>query len=121
MTAFSINAQSLIGQLIDMTWEDSADVHDTTVVGDDNKSFTPGLRGGDQVSANFFYDNTNTTGTYAFLTNLIGAAATAMSFSDGTRTTAIDVIVQKVSLPVKVADMLRITATFQCTGAVTYS
>lgn len=98
----------------------SADTHDTTTIGDAWKEAVSGLKGGDEFSHEVFYDNTNTSGTYAVYTGRLGVEGT-LSFGDGTRTTSMETIVTKLSTPIKVGDMIKLTATHKITGAVTFS
>lgn len=121
LSALTLNSQSLLADTIALNFKASAETHDTTTIGDDWKEFTGGLKGGDEFTHELFYDNTNTSGTYAFVTNLLGATATTLSFGDGTRTTAMAVIVKEVSTPINVADMVKLTVTYQISGTITFS
>ena len=121
MASLSLNSQSLLADTVALDFAVSAETHDTTTLGDDWKEAIAGLKGGDDISHEMFYDNTATTGTWAFVTNLLGAAATTLSFGDGTRTVSVSVIVKEVSLPIAVGDMMKVSATYQMTGAVTFS
>jgi hypothetical protein len=121
LSSLTLNSQALLSDTVALGFKASAETHDTTTIGDDWKEATAGLKGGDEISHELFYDNANTTGSYYFVTNLLGGAAVTLSFGDGTRTTACSVIVKSVDLPVSVADMMKFTATYQITGAVTFS
>ena len=121
ITACSVNAVSVLPDLVDLTWNDAADMHDTTTLGDTAHENTAGLKGGDAVSLNLFYNNTVTTGCYALLTGLLGGSAVAFSWSDGTRTTDVQVIVSKLSVAPKTGDMVMMTAELTKTGNSTYS
>lgn len=121
LSSLTLNAQALLTDTISLSFSASADTEDTTTMGDDWHEATAGLKGNDDISHEMFYDNTVTTGTWAFVTNLLGAAATTLSFGDGTRTVSVSVIVTNVSLPVNVANMMKFTATYKATGAVTFS
>lgn len=121
ISALTLNAQTLLADTIALNFGASADVIDTTTIGDDWKENTQGLKGGDDITHEMFYDNTTTTGTWAFVTNLLGAAATTLSFTDGTRTVSCSVIVTNVSLPISVADMMKFTATYKISGTITFS
>ena len=55
------------------------------------------------------------SGSWVRFTNL------TLSFSDGTRTTAMSVIVKEVSTPINVADMVKLTVTYQISGTITFS
>lgn len=121
LSSLTLNSQALLSDTVALNFEASAATHDTTTMGDDWIEATAGLKGGDEITHEMFYDNTNTTGTWAFVTNLLGAAATTLSFGDGTRTVSVSVIVTKVSLPIQVADMMKFTASYKLTGAITFS
>ena len=121
ISAHTLNSQTLLVDTIAINFKHSAQVHDTTTMGDDNVEFTPGLKGGDSCTLELFYNDTVTTGTWAFCTNLIGSAATTWSFTDGTRTVSVSAIVEDVSAPFKVNDMVKFTVTLRLSGAVTYS
>jgi hypothetical protein len=121
LTSLTLNSQALLTDTVSLGFQASAETHDTTTLGDDWREAIAGLKGGDEITHELFYDNTNTTGTYAFLTGLLGAAATTLSFGDGTRTTSGSVIVTKVSTPINVGDMIKVTASYKLTGAVTFS
>jgi hypothetical protein len=121
LSTLTLNSQSLLADTIALDFGLSAATHDTTTMGDDWEEATAGLKKGDDVSHELFYDNANTTGSYYFLTALVGGAAVPLSFGDGTRTTACNVIVTGVSTPYSVNDMVKIKATYKPTGAVTIS
>jgi hypothetical protein len=44
-----------------------------------------------------------------------------LSFSDGTRTVSMETIVTKLSVPIAVGDMMKVTATHKINGTVTFS
>jgi hypothetical protein len=44
-----------------------------------------------------------------------------LAFGDGTRSVSVSVIVTALSLPIQVGEMMKITATYKLTGAVTFS
>ena len=121
LSSLTLNSQALLSDTVALNFEASAATHDTTTMGDDWLEFTQGLLGGDDITHEMFYNNTNTTGTWAFVTGLLGAAATTLSFGDGTRTVSVSVIVTKVSLPISVGDMMKFTATYKMSGTVTFS
>ncbi len=121
LSTLTLNAQPLLTDTTTLTFQASAETHDTTTLGDDWKEATAGLKGGDDISHEMFYDNTVTTGTWAFVTNLLGAAATTLSFGDGVRTVSASVIVKSVSAPITVADMIKFTATYQITGLISFT
>lgn len=111
---------AMLAETVSLDFKHSVETHDTTTLGDDDKEFTSGLRGGDTFDHELFYNNTNTTGIWAIYTARLGLSGT-LSFSDGTRTVSMETIVTALSLPIKVNDMMKVTATHQITGAVTYS
>ncbi len=121
IASLSLNAQSLLADTIALNFKASAASHDTTTLGDDWLEAIAGLKGGDEISHELFYDNTVTTGVWAFITNLLGAAAVTLSFGDGVRTVSVSVLVIGVSLPISVNDMMKVTASYKLTGAVTFS
>lgn len=121
ISTLTLNAQPLLTDTKEINIEASADTHDTTTLGDDWYEATAGLKGGDELSHVMMYDNTAGTGTWAFVTNLLGGAAVSLVLSDGTRTVTVSVIVKKVSLPVKVSDMMMFTATYKCTGTIAFT
>ena len=112
-------ARNLLTETIGIDFSTSADTHDTTTMGDDWKEFTAGLKGGDTFTHEVFYNNTATTGTTAVYRGRVGVAGT-FSFSDGASTASMETIVSNVSESYSVADMIKITATHQITGAVTF-
>jgi hypothetical protein len=112
---------SLLAETLSLNFSLSADTHDTTTIGDDWHEFTAGLKGGDEISHECFYNNSSgALRTYLLYTSRLGLAGT-LSFGDGVRTTAMETIVTKVSKPVQVADMVKLTASHKITGAVTIS
>jgi hypothetical protein len=113
-------AQNLLAETIGLDFKHSVETHDTTTLGDDDKEFTSGLKGGDTFDHELFYNNTSSTGVWAILTGRLGVEGT-LTFSDGTRTVTMETIITALSLPIRVNDMMKVTATHQITGAVTYS
>jgi hypothetical protein len=101
-----LGGQSLKTDTIHIDYNDQADVHDTTAISNQAHAFTSGLMGGDDISHELFYDNTVTTGVWAYLTGKIGGASSALVIGDGVRTITVSVIVQKLSLPIPVNDMM---------------
>lgn len=114
------SAQNMLAQTVALDFKHSVETHETTTLGDDDKEFTSGLKGGDTFDHELFYTNDNTTGIWAVYTARLGVEGT-LSFADGTRTVSMETIVTALSLPIKVNDMMKVTATHQITGAVTYS
>jgi hypothetical protein len=122
LASLTLAAQSLLADTISIGPKVSVQTHDTTTIGDDWMESTSGLKGGDEFDHEMFYDNTNTTGTWAYLTGKFDAgAAVALSIGDGTRTVSGNVIVTAVSLPISVGDMMKFTASYKWTGAVTFA
>ena len=107
-------------ETISLDFSASAETHDTTTIGDSFREFTSGLKGGDDVSHTFMYNNTNTTGIWAVYTGRLGISNT-LDFTDGTRTVSMETIVTKLSMPIAVGDMIKCTATHKINGAITFS
>ena len=101
-------------ETISLDFSASAETHDTTTIGDSFREFTSGLKGGDDVSHTFMYNNTSTTGIWAVYTGRLGISHT-LDFSDSTRTVSMETIVTKLSMPIAVGDMIK------CTGLATKS
>ncbi len=120
LSTLTLATQSLLSDTISIGPKVSVQTHDTTTFGDDWLEATAGLKGGDEFSHEMFYDNTNTTGTWAYLTSKLGLSC-ALVIGDGTRQISGDVIVTAVDLPIAVAEMMKFTATYKWTGAVTFS
>ena len=108
------------GETISLDFSASAETHDTTTIGDSFREFTSGLKGGDDVSHTFMYNNTSTTGIWAVYTGRLGISNT-LDFTDGTRTVSMETIVTKLSMPIAVGDMIKCTATHKINGAITFS
>jgi hypothetical protein len=115
-------AISLLDDTISLDFGVSGETHDTTTLGDDWREFTAGLKGGDEFTHNLFYDNVASTGSYVVYTRRLsdGNSAT-LDFSDGVRTASMETIVTKVSDPINVAEMRKLSVTHKLTGAVTFS
>ena len=107
-------------ETISLDFSASAETHDTTTIGDSFREFTSGLKGGDDVSHTFMYNNTSTTGIGAVYTGRLGISNT-LDFTDGTRTVSMETIVTKLSMPIAVGDMIKCTATHKINGAITFS
>lgn len=123
----AINVDQSTGLAIDVTaqtvsidFQVSAAQHDTTTIGDDWFETTSGLKGGDSVSHEMFYDNTVSTGTWAHMSGRLGIEGT-LSITDGVRTISCETNVERVSLPIKVGDMTRLTVSHKVTGAVSFT
>ena len=113
-------ARDLLAETIGLSFSTSADTHDTTTLGDDWKEFTSGLKGGNTFTHEVFYDNTATTGTAIVYRGRVGVVGT-FDFSDGTRTASMETVVTNIAESNSVADMIKLTATHQITGVVTFS
>ena len=110
--------RDLLAHTISLTFPQSADLHDTTTMGDDWHEFTAGLKGGGSVTHEGFYENTATTGPDAVYNGRIGVAGT-LSFGDGTVTYSMETVVENYELNPTVADMMKFRATHRITGAIT--
>lgn len=120
ISVLTLAGQTLLADTIAIGPKVSAEMHETHTMGDDWKEFTAGLKGGDDIEHEMFYDDTVTTGSYAYVCGLLGGAASALAITMGARTFGCNVIVKAVSLPMSVGDMLKITATYTITGTVTF-
>lgn len=121
LSVLTLAAQSLLADTIDIGPKISAATHDTTTLGDDWMEATGGLKGGDEFDHTMFYDNTVTTGTWAYLTAKLEAqVAVELVIGDGVRTITGNVLVTAVSLPISVGDMMKFTASYKWSGAVTF-
>lgn len=120
LAVLTLGGQTLLADTIALDFKVSSDVHDAHTMGDDWKESIGGLKGGDDISHEMFYDNTVTTGTWAYVTNLLGTSST-LAFGDGTRNVSVSAIVKEISLPIKVADMMKMTVTYRLTGAVSFT
>ena len=114
------SAADFKAETISLDFSASAETHDTTTIGDSFREFTSGLKGGDDVSHTFMYNNTSTTGIWAVYTGRLGISNT-LDFTDGTRTVSMETIVTKLSMPIAVGDMIKCTATHKINGAITFS
>lgn len=121
IATLTLATQTLLADTIALNFKASAQTHDTTTIGDDWIEHTAGLKGGDEITHEMFYDNTETTGTWDYVSGLLGGAASELIISDGTRTITVDVIVKDVTMPISVADMMKFTATYQLTGEVAFT
>ncbi len=121
LTTLTLGGQSLLADTVSLGFKISAQTHDVTTIGDDWVEAIAGLMGGDEIDHELFYDNTAATGTWAYLSGKLGGASSALVIGDGVRTITANVIVTSLSLPVNVGEMMKITATYKLTGAVTFS
>ena len=108
---------SLLAQTVSLTFPQSADLHDTTTMGDDWHEFTSGLKGGGSITHEVFYENTASTGPDAVYNGRIGVAGT-LSFGDGTVTYACETVVESYEITANVSDMIKARATHRITGAI---
>lgn len=111
---------AMVADTMSIEFTASAETHDTTTIGDQWREFTAGLKGGDELSHSFMYDNTSSTGIWEIYRNRLGVSGT-LTISDGTRTFAMETIVTKLSMPIQVGDMVKCTASHKVNGAVTFS
>ena len=123
----AVNIDDASGSAVDykaetlaINWGVSVETHDTTTIGDQWHEFTSGLKGGDDLSHECMYNNTNTTGIWVIMAARLGIEKT-FGFTDGTRTISMETIITNLSIPITVGDMIKFTATHQITGAVTFS
>src|SRR4051812_5068109 len=93
LSTLTLGGQSLKTDTIHIDYSDQSDTHDTTTIADQAHEFTPGLTGGDDITHELFYDNTASTGTWAYLTGKLGAASSTLVIGDGTRSISVSVIV----------------------------
>jgi len=117
VSVLTLAGQTLLADTISIELNIGADVHDTTTMGDDWKEGTAGLKGGTDISHEMFYDDTATTGTWAYCVGLVGGASSSLVVTAGARTVTVPVIVKEVGLPLSVGDMAKFTATYQMIGA----
>lgn len=120
-STISLAGTSIKADCVGFDINPKANTHDTTTIGDSWIEKTAGLKDGDAIKFDLFYENTSSTGTWALFTNNLGGASVAFSAGDGTRTISCQVIVTECPLPVKVNEMVKFTPTVQVTGAVTFA
>lgn len=111
---------NLLTDTIAVDFSHAADTHDSTTMGDDAHEFTPGLLGGNTFTHECMYDNAASPASWALYAARVGVAGT-FQITDGVRTISMETIVTNLSLPLRVNDIVKFTATHQITGAVTYS
>jgi hypothetical protein len=121
ISTLTLDNQPLLSDTLSINPMLSAATHDVTTLGDDWIEHIAGLKGGDEISHEMMYDNTTTTGTWDFVSSRVGGVPVALVIGDGTRTLTYSVIVKSVSLPISVADMMKFTASYQVTGAVSFT
>lgn len=122
ISTLTLGGQTLLADTISLDVPLDAETGDATTMGNTWKESSVGLLGGGSVKHELFYDNANTTGSYAYLVaKLIAKTPVALVWSDGTRTMTGDVVVTNVTPPFNVGDtdQVKITATYKQTGAIT--
>lgn len=112
---------SMLANTIALNWKVSAETHPTETMGDNWKESTPGLLGGDEITHELFYDTSTSTGTTIYYNRLQHSAPLTLSWSDGTRTYAVETLVKEVSQPIPVGDMMKVTATHIMSSSVTFT
>lgn len=104
------------------TFEPSADVHDTTGYGSNNKTKAGGLLDG-KFTCSGTYDNTVSTGPRNALLALVGTSVAVVRNVEGTGTgkpnDAFSAILSKYTETNPVDDMVTWAAEFEISGAVT--
>jgi hypothetical protein len=121
LSSLTVDAVNMLADTVSLGFKASAETHDTTTLGDDWREAIAGLKGGDEFDHVLFYDNTNTTGSWAKYTGMLGGAAVTLAFGDGTRSVSLSVLVTGLSLPIAVGDMMMITATLKATGTISFT
>ena len=112
--------RSLLAETVSFTFPQSADLHDTTTMGDDWHESTAGLKGGGTIAHEMFYDNTATTGPDVVYNGRIGVAGT-FSWGDGTVTYSCETVVESYEITGNVGDMVKARANHRITGAISRS
>ena len=122
VSTITIHGTDMKADTLSIDFGTSVDAIDSTTIGDSWKEVTAGLKGGDSIAHTLMYDNTATTGSWAVYTGkLTGGALANITIADGSRTIVAQTLVTNLSLPIAVADMLKITATHQISGPVTFT
>lgn len=111
--------RDLKAETVSIDFGPSAEIHDTTTIGDQWREATAGLKDGAEITHEAFYEDTATTGTWVVYTGRLGVVGT---FQAGTvsRSFSCETIVTKVGMPVTVGDMVKLSVTHKVTGAVTF-
>lgn len=118
---FTFGAVDFLDDVVSIDFKASAQLHDTTTIGDDWIEYTAGLKGGDDVSIEFMFDDA-ADGPYDYFVDRIGGASAAMVITlGGGRTITVSTIVKEVSVPISVADMVKNTVTLALTGTCTFA
>lgn len=122
VSAFTWDSKDFLDDLISIDFKASAQMHDTTTLGDDWIEYTAGLKGGDDCSLEMFWDD-GVDGPYDYFADRIGGAAASMviTLTNAARIITVNTIVKEVSLPISVGDMMKHTVTLALTGAVTFA
>ena len=108
---------SMLANTIALNVEISAETHETHTMGDSWKESTPGLKGGNTITHEFFHDPVS-TGTLLYWQRVQHSAPLTLSWSDGTSTYTVETLVTNVSQPMAVGDMIKVTATHLMSGAL---
>lgn len=124
LTAVSVDdsggsARALVAETLSVSFPQITETHDTHTMGDDWKEVTGGLKGGGDISHEFFYNNTanNTDHVYS---GRVGVEGT-FTLTEGTVTYACETVVTDYTIEAAVGDMVKGTATHRQTGAITRS
>jgi hypothetical protein len=120
-TTITFAGTSIKPDVVSIDFNVSAEMHETTTIGDQWKEFTSGLKGGDTITVNAFYENTATTGIWDLFTSRLGGTENNLVLGDGTKTITIPAIVQSCPLPIDVGDMVKFNPVLQVSGAVTFA
>ena len=122
LTTLTINSVDYHATTESLGFKHSKDLHDVTTLGVADKTFFPGLKGGDSFTWTLFFDDTNSTGNMATISALFtGSASVAFSFPIGARTIAGNLWVKGIGADLKVGNMVMLNIDVQLDGAVTYS
>jgi hypothetical protein len=120
-TVVKLNAVDISPYTNSTTFNRSADTHDTTTYGVDDKEFSPGLKSG-TITLGGFYDTTAVSGPGASIEPLLATVTTFLYQVSGTgsglpqKTCQVVVAAYNQSSPV--ADYVTWTAELTVTGAV---
>lgn len=122
VSALSFDAVDMLALTTSVDFKVSQELHDITPLGTTWKTFFQGLKGGDTISWELFFDDTNTTGAWVKLCAVFnGTVAVTFSVTLGARTFAFSVFIKDLGAPEKVNNMVTVTVSLQMTGAVTFS
>lgn len=119
-----VGANDISTKCNSIEWERSADTHDTSQLGDDDKVYNGGQRDG-KVSLKGWYDSAATTGPKDAIEDVLGTSVTFTYRTEGTGVgkpeQTCTVVVASYKESVSVSDMISWEAEFQISGAVTPS